>query len=96
MRKQEKFIIWPAYFDQSRTRGEGRKISKNIALPAPKLEELQKVAERLGLSPEIVSEVSHPASPWLKTGAIMVSKKGSKLQILRKMAKELAVLRTKT
>ncbi|MBX5327713.1 MAG: signal recognition particle subunit SRP19/SEC65 family protein [Candidatus Bathyarchaeia archaeon] len=96
MRKQERFIIWPAYFDQSRTRSEGRKISKNIALPAPKLEELQKVAERLGLSPEIVAEASHPAAHWLKTGAIMVSKKGSKLQILRKMAKELAVLRAKT
>jgi len=97
MRKQEKFIIWPLYFDQNKTRGEGRKVPRNLALPAPRLEELQKAAERLGLSPETVPDVAYPGASWQKTGMVLVSKKGgSKLQIMRKMAKELAALRAKT
>jgi len=96
MRKQDKFIVWPVYFDQGKTRNEGRMIPKSLALPAPQLEEVQKAAMRLGLSPEVVADVAYPSVPWLKTGMLLVSKKGSKVQILRKIAKELAVVRVKT
>jgi Ca2+-transporting ATPase len=32
MRKQTKAIIWPAYFDQGKTRMKGRRVPKNIAV----------------------------------------------------------------
>ena len=96
MRKQDKFIIWPIYFDQSKTKGEGRKIPKNLALPAPRLDEIQKAAERLGLKPETIPQLAYPATPWQKTGMVTVDKKGSKLQIIRKIAKEIATQRIKT
>jgi signal recognition particle subunit SRP19 len=95
MRKQDKFIMWPAYFDQGKTRNQGRKIPKNLALPAPRLDEIQRAAARLGLKPEIVSDVAYSAAPWLKTGMVMVDKKGSKLEIVRRIAKEVAVQRGK-
>ena len=95
MRKQDKFIIWPVYFDQSKTRNGGRKIPRSLALPAPRLDEIQKAAERLGFKPEIVPEVAYSAVPWQKTGMILVEKKGAKLEILRRIAKEVAAQRLK-
>jgi signal recognition particle subunit SRP19 len=93
MRKQEKYIIWPAYFDQNKTRSQGRKIPKNQAQPTPRLEEIQKAAQKLGLQPEIKPELAHPAQPWQKTGMLLISKKGPKLEILRKITKEIATQR---
>jgi len=93
MRKQEKYIIWPAYFDENKTRSQGRKIPKNQAQPTPRLEEIMKAAQKLGLQPEIKPELAHPVQSWLKTGMLLISKKGSKLESMRKIAKELAVQR---
>jgi signal recognition particle subunit SRP19 len=95
MRKQEKYIIWPQYFDQNRTRSQGRKIPKNQAQPTPRLEEIQKAAQRLGLTVEIVPELAYPSTPWLKTGMALVSKKGAKLETMRKIARELSAQRAK-
>jgi signal recognition particle subunit SRP19 len=95
MRKQDKYVIWPQYFDQNRTRSEGRKIPKTQAQPMPRLEEIQKVAQKLGLNTEIVPELAYPSTPWLKTGMVLVSRKEAKLEMLRKIAKELAVQRAK-
>ena len=89
MRKRDKFVLWPVYFDSTKTRLEGRRVTKSLAVPAPKLKELQKAVEQAGLQPEVVIDAGHPSSPWQKTGLIVVSKKGSKTQILRKVAKEL-------
>jgi signal recognition particle subunit SRP19 len=93
MRKQEKYIIWPVYFDQSKTRSEGRKVSKSQAQSAPRLEEIQKAAQKLGLQPEIKPELAHPAQSWQKTGMLLINKKGTKLEIMRKIAREIATQR---
>jgi len=96
MRKQEKVILWPAYFDSTKTRIEGRRVSKNRAVPSPKLEELQKATERMGLHPEAVSDAKHPSLPWQKIGMVVVPKRGSKTQTIREVAKELSAMRTQT
>lgn len=95
MRKQDKIVLWPVYFDSTKTRLEGRRVPKNLAIPSPKLEEIQKAVELMGLHPEIVSDAKRPNVPWQKTGLIVVPKKGSKVQTLRKIAKELVNSRAK-
>lgn len=89
MRKRDKFVLWPVYFDSVKTRLEGRRVPKNLAVPAPKLKELQKAAEQAGLEPEVIVDAGHSSSPWQKTGLIVVPKRGSKTQILRRVAEEL-------
>jgi len=96
MRKQDKVILWPAYFDSTKTRLEGRKVPKNLAVPSPRLEELQRAAERMGLHSDAVSDAKHPGVPWQKTGMVVVPKKGSKTQIIRGVAKEIVVMRGQT
>ena len=94
MRKQDKAIIWPAYFDLAKTRNRGRRVPKNMAVPNPKIEELQTAAGRLGLKNEVVAQVSYPKVPWQKTGSILVEKKTPKEQIIKNLAKQLVKLRS--
>jgi signal recognition particle subunit SRP19 len=96
MRKQDKVIIWPAYFDQSKTRKKGRRVQKSLAVQSPKISEIKIAAERLGLKNEIAPEAGYPKTPWLKTGMILVEKKGSKEQVIRKIANQLLKMRSET
>ena len=96
MRKQDKAIIWPAYFDQTKTRKKGRRVPKSLAVQSPKIVEIKIAVEKLGLKHEFAPEAGYPKTPWLKTGMIMVEKKGSKEQVIRKIAKQLLKIRSET
>jgi len=96
MRKQDKAIIWPAYFDQTKTRKNGRRVPKNLAVQSPKIDELQEAAVKLGLHGEVVEEASYPKIPWGKTGMILVEKKAPKEQIIKNLAKQLAKIRSES
>ena len=94
MRKQDKIIIWPAYFDSTKTRSDGRKVPKNLAVPSPKILEVKEAAEKLGLSNELVADAGYAKMPWLKTGMVLVKKKGSKGQVVLLIARQLQKTRT--
>jgi signal recognition particle subunit SRP19 len=96
MRKQNKIVLWQVYFDVNKTRMEGRRVPKKLAIPSPKLEEIQQAAKRMGLQPEMVPDAAHPSSPWQKTGLLIIPKKDSKVETLRKIAKELLDIRGQT
>jgi len=93
MRKQNKIFLWSVYFDASKSRTDGRRVPKKLAVSAPKLEELQVAAKRLGLQPEIVADAAHPSSPWRRTGLLIIPKKESKGKTVKDIAKELSDLR---
>jgi signal recognition particle subunit SRP19 len=93
MRKQDKIFLWPVYFDANMTRADGRRVPKKLAVSAPKLEELQIAAKRLGLQPEAVYGAAHPSSPWIKTGLLVVPRKEAKAKTLKGIAEELSKLR---
>jgi signal recognition particle subunit SRP19 len=89
MRKQDKAIIWPAYFDSGKTRMEGRRVPKNMAVQSPKILEIQEAAAKLGLEHETVPDKGYPKTPWNKAGMLLVEKKGSKEQVIKVLAKQL-------
>lgn len=95
MRKKDKIILWPVYFDSTKTRSEGRRVPKKLAIPAPKLEEIKRAAELLGFKPKIVSGAVYPSISWLKIGLVTLPKKDSKTQITRKIAKKILERRMK-
>jgi len=96
MRKQDKAIIWPAYFDQAKTRKNGRRVPKNMAVQSPKILEIQEAAQKLGLRLEVMAEKGYPKTPWAKTGILLVEKKGSKEQVINRIAKQLLKARSET
>jgi signal recognition particle subunit SRP19 len=89
MRKQEKAIIWPAYFDLTKTRKKGRRVPRRLAVNSPKILEVQEAAQKLGLELEVLPNKSYPKTPWVKTDMLLVEKKGSKEQIINRIAKQL-------
>lgn len=93
MRKQERIIIWPAYFDSTRSANGGRRVPKSLAVPLPRISEIKEAAEKLGLGHELVVDAGYPKAPWLKTGMLLVDKKGSKTQIVAMVAKQLQKIR---
>jgi signal recognition particle subunit SRP19 len=95
MRKQEKIIIWPLYFDSLKTRKEGRRAPKSLAIASPKISELKDAAEKAGLKCELVADASHPKMPWLKTGMLLIERdNGAKEEIIKKIAKQLLRIRS--
>ncbi len=89
MRKQDKVIIWPAYFDQAKTRKNGRRVPKSLAVQSPKILEIQEAAQKLGLDFEVGVDKGYSKMPWAKTGMLLVEKKGSKEQVINRIAKQL-------
>ena len=89
MRKLDKAIIWPIYFDASKTRREGRRVPKNLAVQSPKIDEVKQAADRLGIKSEVKLEAHFPKMPWAKTGMLLVEKKEAKEKIIQKIAKQL-------
>lgn len=94
MRKQEKVIMWPAYFDSAKTRKDGRRVSKDLAVSSPKILEIKEVAEKLHLECEVVMDAAHPKTPWLKTGMLLAKKNEAKEQMIKKIAKQLVKIRS--
>ena len=90
MKKRTKRVIWPAYFDASKTKKEGRKVPKSIAVANPNVSEVYEAARRLGLDPELEADAAHPALPWHRTGRVLIGADGPKTQILKKVSKEAA------
>jgi signal recognition particle subunit SRP19 len=96
MRKQDKIIIWPAYFDSTKTRGNGRRVPKSLAVPSPKVLEIKEAVEKLGLSYEVVLDAGYPKTSWLKMGMLLVTKKESKEKVIRKIGEHLLKIRSDT
>jgi len=93
MRKKDNVVLWPLYFDSTKSRVEGRKVVKGVAIPSPKLDEIRRAVEQLGFQCEIVSDASHPKLSWQRSGMLIVSKVGSKTEMIRKVARQLLVIR---
>lgn len=81
-------VIYPVYFDYNRSRKEGRRVPRSLAVQNPSIEEIAAVAGELGLDPEISSEAKYPKDPTIK-GRVVVNKYISKQQTLLLLAKTL-------
>ena len=88
-RGEDKYVIYPIYFDKSVSRLNGRKISKKKAVDKPKLEDISKAAKSLNLNPVLEKEIAHPSRNWKKEGRILVDKKDSKSKLLLQIANRL-------
>ena len=89
MQQNDKVVIWPVYIDSSRSRKEGRRISKKNAVSSPKLSELIEAAQKLGLNPEPKAEAAHPRIWWEKTGCILLKKKKKKSHYLLQLSQKI-------
>ena len=94
MRKLDKAIIWPIYFDVNKSRQEGRRIPKSQAVQSPKVAEIKEAADKLGLQNQLNIDAHFPKMPWAKTGMVLVEKNEAKEAIIKKLATQLVKIKS--
>ena len=89
-------IIWPVYMDSTRSKGQGRKISKEHSVAEPRLTEISRAARNLKLNPRTEDDKSYPGSWWDHSGRIIVDRDElSKLEVLVKISSKIKEFRRK-
>ncbi len=88
MNKLEKknIILWPVYFDLKKTRSEGRRVPRSLAIKSPSIDELAKAAERAGYDIKIDRDAKYPAFWFEEPGRIIVYTEEPKTTVIRRVA----------
>jgi len=87
------WVLWPEYFDVRRTRDQGRRVRKSMAIPEPQMMDIIKAVDRLNLGWKLEEGKSYPGAWWNKQGLLLVENNMSKSTLLAKVAKELQRIR---
>jgi signal recognition particle subunit SRP19 len=93
MKDKGKLVIWPVYLDQTKSRSNGRIISRKSAIKEPQLNEIKEAAKKLGLNPEVEPEKAYPKSWWEVSGRVLVDDKGPKSVIAKQIALSIKKMR---
>lgn len=84
----EKFVLWPIYFDAEASR-QHRRVPRELAISNPDAESIAEAAADLRLNPVLERNAAHPARAWQESGRVLVDLRGSKAVLLRQIAEEL-------
>jgi signal recognition particle subunit SRP19 len=93
MQGKKRIFVWPVYLDLNHTRREGRLTKKERSVKAPKVSEIKRAAENLGLHPEVEANRAHPSTWWDKGGRATIDNAGPKTALLDKIGTEIIRLR---
>jgi len=93
MAEDRPIVLYPAYFDLKRTRVEGRRVPKGLAVEGPTTEEIEKAAKSLGLTPKVEEDKAYPASHWRKEGRVLVRADYYKTSVVKKVAEKIKAAR---
>lgn len=53
-------VIWPAYFDAALTRAEGRRVSRELAVEEPTVEEIARAVKQVGYDAVLERDTTYP------------------------------------
>ena len=82
-------VVWPEYFDARRSRSQGRRVPKRLAVFNPTTEIITKVLMRLGYEFRIEEDKSYPANWYHKRGRILVENSLPKTELLQTISERL-------
>jgi len=88
-RSDDKFILYPLYFDSTLSRKAGRRLPMDACIEKPSVEQIAKAAQSLGIHPVLQKSSSHPSVHWKHDGRVLVDRKGSKQTVLIQISKRL-------
>ena len=92
MKDYDHQIVWLDYFNKNLSRKKGRKVSKNISVYDPTMQELigaSKTPELDFSEEEINNQARYPRRAFVKSGYIMISKRDKKSSVINQIAKEM-------
>ena len=86
MRRRDDIVLWPAYFDLTKTRSQGRRVPRKLAKANPSVDDIAKALESLRVPYRIVPDAAYPRVPYERKGMILAKKVMPKNKILREVA----------
>ena len=96
MKDYEHVVVWLDYFNKTRPRNKGRKLSKEKCVFDPSLKELIDASKAAGLEPkETEEQVRFPKRPYVRSGYIVLEKNTTKINIMNKISSKLVSKREK-
>ena len=87
-------VIWPAFLDADRSRSEGRRVSLDVAVPDPTVDEIAKAVQQVGYDAVIEREKTY-SREYEPRGRVLVKNAddASKSDLLQAVAAYLGALR---
>jgi len=86
MRRRDEIVLWPAYFDLTKTRSQGRRVPRKLAKANPSVDDIAKALESLRVPYRIVPDAAYPRVPYERKGMILAKKVMPKNKILKEVA----------
>ncbi|MEF8781835.1 MAG: signal recognition particle subunit SRP19 [Haloarculaceae archaeon] len=87
-------VIWPAFLDADLSRSEGRRVSQDLAVPEPTVDEIAKAVQQVGYDAVIEREKTYPKE-YEPRGRVLVkgADDASKSDLLEATAAYLGAIR---
>jgi signal recognition particle subunit SRP19 len=88
-------VIWPAFLDADRTRNEGRRVARDVAVSDPDVDEIAKAVQQVGYDAVIEREKTYPRE-YEARGRVLVkdADDATKSDLLQAVAAYLGAIRT--
>lgn len=86
-------MIWPIYLDSEKSLNEGRKISKEYAIPQPRIKEIIKATQKLKYKFIAEEDKAYPGEWYEKSGRVIISTDESKKEILMNLSDTIKQMR---
>ena len=87
-------VIWPAYLDTDLSRSEGRRVSQDLAVEEPTVEEIAKAVQQIGYDATIERDKAYSREPWADRGRVVVrGADDSKNDLVQAVAAYVAAMR---
>jgi signal recognition particle subunit SRP19 len=87
--RADHIILWPSYFDASKSRATGRRVPKSLAVQNPTSQELLEAVKAIGLEATLLPDKAYPRSWWGREGCVSVEKTLKKTELIEKVAPKL-------
>ena len=87
-RKEGLLVLYPEYFDRSRSRAQGRRVRRDAAVDSPTAKAIFRAATAVGLDPQLQTDHHHSGNWLFRNGRVLVRKAdaGRKEQLLERIA----------
>jgi len=65
-------VIWPVYVDAGKTRSEGRRVARELAIEEPTVDEIAKAVQQVGYDAVVERDVAYSREHWRERGRVLV------------------------
>jgi signal recognition particle subunit SRP19 len=80
------WVIWPEYFDARRSRSQGRRVRKKLAVFNPSTEIIAKALVGMGVEFRIEEDKSYPSNWYHRKGRVLVENSIPKTELIQMIA----------